>query len=344
MRAWFFYGPGDLRLEDVASPEAGPGEMRIDVRAATTCGTDLKTYRRGHRLMPVPPSRFGHEVAGVVETVGSGVGGFSPGDHVVAANTAPCGHCWACQRGRESLCENLNFLWGAFAEQVVIPASIVARNTYLLPGSVPFTAAAPLEPLACVVHGIHEAGIELGDTVVVHGAGPIGLMFIRLATLRGAHVIAADLSEWRLNRARAMGAVEVVQLDPGRTPTEYGEQIRGWTPHGRGADVGIEATGYAPVWEQNLASLRPGGTGVMFGGTPTGATFPLDTASMHYNEYLIKGVFHHTPRFVAVAVGLLASGMVDGDDFVTESRPLEALVDSLEDMAAGRGSKYAMVP
>lgn len=344
MRAWFFNGPGDLSLEDLESPEPGPGEIRIDVKAATTCGTDLKTYRRGHHLMPPAPSRFGHEVAGVVESVGEGVTRFTPGDRVVSANTVPCGHCWACQKGRESLCENLQFLWGAFAEQVVIPAAIAARNTYLLPDSVSFTAAAPLEPLACVVHGIHDAGIELGDTVVVHGAGPIGLMFVRLATASGAHVVAVDQTSWRLEQAAAMGAVDTVQLEPGTTPSQAAEQIKRHTPHGRGADVGIEATGYAPVWEQNLASLRPGGTGVMFGGTKAGASFPLDTTAMHYNEFLIKGVFHHTPRFVATAVDMLVSGIVDGNDLVTESRPLEALVDSLEDMAAGRGSKYAIVP
>ncbi|MGK2309792.1 zinc-dependent alcohol dehydrogenase [Cutibacterium sp. V947] len=344
MRAWIYNGPGDVSLDDVPSPAPGRGEIRIDVKAATTCGTDLKTYRRGHHLMPPAPSRFGHEVSGIVESIGEGVTKFKPGDRVVAANTVPCGHCWACQKGRESLCENLEFLWGAFAEQLVISAGITARNTYLLPDDIDFSAAAPLEPLACVVHGIAEAGIQLGDTVVVHGAGPIGLMFVRLATASGAHVISVDTSVSRLEQASHAGAVDIVALAPGRMPREYGDIIRKRTPAGRGADIGIEATGYAPVWEQNMACLRPGATAIMFGGTKAGSSLPLDTTAMHYNEYLVKGVFHHTPKYVATALDMLTSGIIDGHDLVTEERPLNALVESLEDMAAGHGAKYALIP
>src|SRR5206468_1118019 len=156
--------------------------------------------------------RFGHEFAGVVTAVGDGVDDFTPGMRVVAATTAPCGRCWACNRGRLSLCENLVFLNGAFAEQVVVPRAIVACNTYELPDSLSFEAAAPLEPLATVVHGMAESGIELGDTVVVHGAGPIGLMFVRLATLRGANVISVDQTPWRLQQAQLAGAVQTIDL------------------------------------------------------------------------------------------------------------------------------------
>ena len=195
MKAAIFHGPGDLRIEEVAEQQPGPGEISVEVRAAATCGTDLKSYRRGHpKLFPTLPARFGHEFAGIVSAVGDGVQRFSPGERVVAANTAPCGTCWACVRGRLSLCENLIFLNGAFAEQLIIPAPIVERNTYTLPDSLAFEAAAPLEPLATVVHGMAETGIELGDTVVVHGAGPIGLMFTRLVTLRGATAITVDRS------------------------------------------------------------------------------------------------------------------------------------------------------
>ena len=345
MRAAVFYGPGDLRVEDVPAQEPGPGEVLVDVRAAATCGTDLKSYRRGHpKLFPTLPSRFGHEFAGVVSAVGDEVTDFSPGDRVVAANTAPCGSCWACTRGRESLCENLEFLNGAFAEQVVIPRSIVQRNTYLLPDSLEFAAAAPLEPLATVVHGMAESGIELGDTVVVHGAGPIGLMFVRLATLRGANVISVDQTPWRLQQASQAGAVDTVDLSDVADADERVALIKSRTPAGRGADVGIEAVGLPAVWEQTVRTLRPGATAVLFGGTPKGALFSVDSSDMHYAEYTLKGVFHHTPNYVRTAVGLLASGKVDGHSLVTEVRPLEALVPSLEDMAAGRGSKYVLEP
>jgi L-iditol 2-dehydrogenase len=344
MKAAIFHGPGDLRLEDVPEQQPAPGEIAVDVRAAATCGTDLKSYRRGHpKLFPTLPARFGHEFAGVVTAVGDGVSDFNVGDRVVSANTAPCGHCWACTLGRQSLCENLEFLNGAFAEQVVVPRAIVERNTYLIPDSLPFASAAPLEPLATVVHGMAETGIELGDTVVVHGAGPIGLMFVRLATLRGANVISVDLSAWRLTQAELAGAVETIDIS-NLDAAQVAKRVKKSTPGGRGADVGIEAVGLPPVWEQTVRTLRPGGTAVLFGGTPKGAMFAVDSSAMHYEEYTLKGVFHHTPRYVKAAVELLISGKVDGGMLITESRPLDALVSSLEDMAAGRGSKYILVP
>lgn len=345
MRAAMFYGPGDLRMEDIPVTEPAPGEVLVEVKAAATCGTDLKSYRRGHpKLFPTLPSRFGHEFAGFVTAVGDGVTKFAAGDRVVAANTAPCGHCWACIRERQSLCENLEFLNGAFAEQVMIPPAIVERNTYLLPDDLDFASAAPLEPLATVVHGMDESGIELGDTVVVHGAGPIGLMFVRLSTLRGANVISVDQSPWRLQQAREAGAVETVDLSDVSDFEDRVALIKRHTPHGRGADVGIEAVGLPQVWEQTVRTLRPGATAVLFGGTPKGAPFSVDSSAMHYEEYTLKGVFHHTPNYVRIAVELLVSKKVDGSMLITERRPLEALLASLEDMAAGRGSKYVLEP
>ena len=176
MRAYMFHGPGDLRLEDVDPVRPGPGEVAVEIKAAATCGTDLKSYRRGHpTLFPAGslPARFGHEFAGIVTEVGEGVTKFRPGQRVVAANSCPCGSCWACTLGRETLCENLQYLNGAFAEQIVIPRAIVERNTYEIPDTLPFEAAATLEPLSTVVHGMAESGIAMGDTVVVNGPGPI---------------------------------------------------------------------------------------------------------------------------------------------------------------------------
>ncbi|WP_285727583.1 zinc-dependent alcohol dehydrogenase [Psychromicrobium xiongbiense] len=344
MRAAIFRGPGHLAIEEVDRVAPGPGEIAVTVKAAATCGTDLKSYRRGHpKLFPVLPARFGHEFAGIVSEVGEGVTEFEVGMRVVAANTAPCGHCWACTINRESLCENLQFLNGAFAEEIVIPRALVERNTYRIPDTLAFEAAAPLEPLATVVHGMDESGIGLGDTVVVHGAGPIGLMFVRLATLRGAHVISVDQSAFRLSEALLAGAEQSVDIS-GLDAAQVDAAIRELTPGGRGADVSIEAVGLPVVWEQAVRALRPGGTAVLFGGTPKGAPFSVDSSAMHYQEYTLKGVFHHAPKYVKTAVDLLASGKVDGMSLISETRPLEALVDSLEDMAAGRGSKYALVP
>ena len=345
MRAAVFHEPGRLEIEEVADPRPGPGEIVVEVRAAATCGTDLKSYRRGHpKLFPTLPALFGHEFAGDVAAVGEGVERFCPGMRVVAANTAPCTTCWACIEGRESLCENLTFLNGAFAEQILIPAAIVERNTHELAAHVAYEAAAPLEPLATVVHGMAETGIRLGDTVAVHGTGPIGLMFVRLATLRGARVIAVDQSAFRLAEAVRLGATERVDITGLGDPEERAHAVRELTPGGRGVDVAIEAAGHAEVWEQAVATLRPGGTAVLFGGPKPGSVVHVDPVAMHYKEYVLKGVFHHTPYYVATALRLLESGALDGRDLVTEHRPLERLVESLEDMAAGRGNKYILTP
>jgi L-iditol 2-dehydrogenase len=345
MRAAVFYGPGRLVIEDAPDPIPGPGEIVVQVRAAATCGTDLKSYRRGHpKLFPTLPAPFGHEFAGVVAATAPDVTTFRPGMRVVAANTAPCRSCWACTQGRESLCENLFFLNGAFAEQILIPAPVVERNTYELPEHVPFEAAAPLEPLATVVHGMAETGIRLGDTVVVHGAGPIGLMFVRLSTLRGATVVAVDQSSYRLAEAKRMGAGVTVDISGCQTPEARVAAIRDALPEARGADVAIEAVGHPEVWEQAITSLRPGGTAVLFGGPQPGSMVRIDPVAMHYNEYTLKGVFHHTPYYVRTALRLLSTGAIDGRDLVTATRPLDALVESLEDMAAGRGSKYILTP
>lgn len=341
MKAAIFYGPKDLRIEEVADPLPGPGEIVVDIGAATTCGTDLKSYMRGHpAIFSVLPSRFGHEFAGVVSAVGEGVTTFGIGDHVVCGNSAPCGNCFYCSIDRQSLCENLFFLHGAFAERILVPSIIVSKNTYKLPHHVPFEEAAIVEPLACVVHGIDVAPIRVGDTVVINGAGSIGLMFTRLATLRGASVISTDLSDDRLAMARRMGAAETINVRGFDDPVA---EVRRRTPGNRGADVAVEAVGLPETWEQTIRELRPGATAILFGGAKAGAAISVDTTSMHYSEYTLKGVFHHAPRYVRTAADLLAKRQVDGRLMLTEVRPLERLVETLEDMSEQRGLKYGIV-
>src|ERR1700723_2685169 len=168
MRAAVLHGREDVRIESVPVPEAAPGDLLVRVRAALTCGTDLKVFRRGyHARMIVPPAVFGHEFAGDVVAVGEGVTGFEPGQRIVAANSAPCLHCFYCLRGRVNLCEDLLFNNGAYAEFIKIPARIVERNTYEIAPHLKYQDAALAEPLACVVKGLEDTGLEAGDTVAV---------------------------------------------------------------------------------------------------------------------------------------------------------------------------------
>ncbi len=244
MKAVMFYQPGEARIEDIPMPRPGPGELLVKIGAALTCGTDLKAYRRGHpTLFKTLPSPFGHEFAGTVVEVGAGVERFAPGQRVVAVNSAPCGSCYYCHIHRESLCERLELLNGAYAESIIIPARIVEKNTYLLPDHLSFAEAALLEPLACAVHGLDALPLALGDTVVVSGCGPIGLMFVNLAALRGARVIACGKGAERLAAARRFGACAVLDAASFATADDQVAAARALTPEGRGADIAIEAVG-----------------------------------------------------------------------------------------------------
>src|SRR5512140_848354 len=213
MTAAVLYGKEDVKIERVPIPRVEAGEVLIKVQVALTCGTDLKVYQRGyHARMIVPPALFGHELAGIVEESGSGVKGFRAGMRVVALNSAPCQTCFYCSRHQENLCEDLLFNNGAYAEYIRIPRRIVDLNTLVIPPHVSFEEAAMVEPLACVLRGLHETGVEIGDTVAVIGGGPIGLMFVHVAQAIGCNVIAVVKRDSQATAVRHMGAHDVVQI------------------------------------------------------------------------------------------------------------------------------------
>src|SRR5438552_6074929 len=172
MTAAVLYGKEDVKIEQVPIPRVGEGEVLIKLPPALTCGTDLKVYQRGyHARMIVPPALFGHELAGIIEEVGSGIRTFHRGERVVALNSAPCGVCFYCSRHQENLCEDLLFNNGAYAEYIRVPRRIVEKNMLAIPPSVSFEEAAMVEPLACVVRGLHETHADIGDTVAVISGG-----------------------------------------------------------------------------------------------------------------------------------------------------------------------------
>lgn len=315
MNAAVLYGKEDVRIERVPLPEAGPGEIVVRVRAALTCGTDLKVFRRGyHAKMLVPPAFFGHEMAGVVHSVGRGVGAFSPGMRVVALNSAPCGNCYWCVRGQENLCEDLIFNNGAYAEYIRIPARIVSKNTLVVPESLPLEHAALTEPLACVMRGLEETGAKAGDRAAVIGAGPIGLMFMHVAQLAGLEVIAVVKRDEQIASARTFGAKEVVQVS-GSGDTVAA--VRALTPGHRGVDVAIEAVATPLTWQWAVEMVRRGGTVNFFGGCAAGTKVEIDTNRLHYNDISLKASFHHTPAACRKAFDLLASGRFKCSEYIT---------------------------
>jgi len=342
MQAVLFYAPGDIRFDEIPRPRPGPGEILVEIRAALTCGTDLKTYKRGHPvIIKQVPAVFGHEFSGLIAGLGAGVEGWSLGQRVVAANSAPCGHCFYCRRDRHSLCENLAFLNGAYAQYISVPAPIVEKNLLSLPDSVTFRQAALVEPLACTVHGIERSGIGLGDWVCVIGHGPIGLMLTRLAQLKGARVIVVGRNPFKLEMARRFGAEALVDIAAVADPVQA---VRDLTPRGRGVDVAIEAVGLPETWEQAIAVTRPGGLVNLFGGCKSGTAIRVDTRRLHYDELDIIGVFHHTPRYVRAALDLISSGQIDADALLTHEMPLERLEQALQLVERGEALKVAITP
>ncbi len=323
MNAAVLYGKEDLRLEQMAIPQPGPGELVVKVSAALTCGTDLKVYRRGyHAKMLKPPMPFGHELAGIVSDIGEGVSGFSLGDRVVPLNSAPCDECYFCRRGQQNLCEDLLFNNGAYAEYLLVPARIVAKNTLRVPDGLPLEFAALTEPLACVVRGLEESAAKPGESMIVIGAGPIGLMFIHAAQLSGVDVIAVVKRDEQAETARRFGARQVVTLD------EVGEEnaiaaARALTPEARGADVVIEAVATPKTWEWAVEMVRKGGLVNFFGGPPSGTVVALDTNRLHYGDITLKASFHHTPATCRRAFELITSGRFHSAEFLTGRADLQ---------------------
>jgi L-iditol 2-dehydrogenase len=269
-----------------------------------------------------PPAVFGHELAGVVTAVGPGVTKFSIGDRVAPMNSAPCDSCYFCLHGQQNLCEHLLFNNGAYAEYMRIPARIVEKNTLRIPEDVPLEYAALTEPLACVVMGLNETGAQAGETMVVIGAGPIGLMFIHVAHLRGLRVIAVVKRDDQVAAARVFGASEVVQTSDGVDTVAV---VRSLTGKARGADIVIEAVATPATWESAVAMVRKGGVVNFFGGPPKGTVVTLDTNRLHYGDITLKASFHHTPTSCAAAFALICDENFKSAEFITRTAKLDEL-------------------
>ena len=344
MTAAVLYGREDLKIESVDIPRLAADEVLVRVEVALTCGTDLKVWKQGfHARMIKPPALFGHELAGTIEEKGSAVnGGVHKGMRVLPSNSAPCNQCFYCRKGQPNLCEDLLFNNGAYAEFIRIPGRIVRQNMLEIPEGVSFTDAAMAEPLACVLRGIHETGINPGDTVVVIGCGPIGLKFIRILSARHIRVIAIGKRRSQIRAAERLGAVAAFDVNEIENPVDRVKQM---TDRGRGADAVIEAVGRPITWEWALQMVRKGGTVNLFGGCPRGTEVKIDPAALHYAEVTIKSTFHHTPGFIREALQTIARGEIRASDFITGEEPLVNLPQVFEHMKHRNGEmKTAIIP
>ena len=336
MRAAVLYGKEDVRVEEVPVRDLLPGEVRVRIGAALTCGTDVKVYRRGyHARMIQPPAVFGHEMAGEIVSLGADVQGWRLGDRVVIANSAPCGTCFYCRRNHTELCEDLLFLNGAYAEYLNVPARVVQKNMYLLPAHIAYAEAALTEPLACVVRGMDEMPVMKDETVVVLGLGPIGLLFVQMCVLSGARVLAVGRRQERLALAAELGAAEVFDVAEMQDDAELIRPVRARTEEGQGVDKVIEAVGQTGAWETAIALARKAATVSLFGGCPSGTSIPLDTHRIHYDELTLKGTFSHTPDTFRRSLGLIIDGSVPARRFLQQEAPLADLPAVLASLANG---------
>ena len=344
MTAAVLYGREDMKIERVDIPSLGDDEVLVKVEVALTCGTDLKVWKQGsHPRMIHPPALFGHELAGIVEVKGGAVnGGVRQGMRVVPSNSAPCNACVYCRKGQPNLCEDLLFNNGAYAEYIRIPGRIVRQNMLEIPDQVPFVDAAMAEPLACVLRGIHETGIQAGDTAVVVGCGPIGLKFIRILSGRKVRVIALGKRKSQIRMAERLGAIAAFDVSEIDNPVSLVRQL---TDGARGADAVVEAVGSATTWQWALQMVRKGGTVNLFGGCPRGTQVNFDPAALHYSEITIKSTFHHTPRFIREALETIVRGEIRASDFITGEVPLSELPHVFEHMKHRNGElKTAVIP
>ena len=347
MSACLFYGQYDIRHEKIPTPTIDDNEILVKIKAALTCGTDLKTFQRGHPLLIKSiPSTFGHQFSGVVAKIGKDIKSFKVGQRVVALNSTPCYKCHSCNKEQFSLCENIEFLNGAYAEYIAVPENIVQHNTYEIPNNVNFETAASLEGLAVVVHGIERSEISSDKTVCIIGTGSIGLMFVALAKLNGSKVISVGRKDFKLKAAKQLGADFVLNSVEYKDPLELIKKINDLT-FGTGPDIVIEAVGLPETWELATKIVSRGGLVNFFGGCKKGSKVELDTYRLHYDELKLIGVFHHTPKHVQTALSLLRNGSFQEKVFekiITHIVPLRDLEKAFLMHQSGDAIQVAIKP
>jgi L-iditol 2-dehydrogenase len=336
MRAAVLHGAEDVRFEEVPIPVPGAGEVLVRVDVASVDFTDRKVYLRGSHPMIHVPGLFGHEWAGTVVEAGPGAEErWRPGQRVAAANSAPCEPgatlCRQCRRGRQSMCETIQYLNGAFAPYILVPPRLARVNMHAVPGDVPLERVVFTEPYACALQAVRRMPVQPGDSVAILGAGPMGLFLTGALRLRHGEdvtIVALDRLEARLAVAKRMGATHA--LNTADRPSA--EALRAAT--GRpDADVVIEAIGTVETHREALSLVGRGGTLVAFGGVAPGQILPLDVGHLHYQETAILPIYHHTPRDVAEAARQLAAGQVPVEALVTARLPLGDLTRALQMVA-----------
>ncbi len=345
MKAVMYYAPKDIRVETIAVPACGDDEIRVKVDACAVCGTDLKSYNVGNPRIKAPLVS-GREFTGIVETVGNSVEGFSLGDRIVMATSVSCGECYYCKQGWHNLCANvapMGFSYpGGMAEYVGIPARALQNGHVIkVPAHVKAEHAALAEPISCTVNAAENCNIRQGDTVVVIGAGPMGILNACVAKGVGAgKIILAEVNDARLKQAEPFGFDRLVN-----PMNEDLTQIALDETDGVGADVVIVAAPAAQPQEQALDMVRKRGTVCLFASLPVGKNMlSMDSRKIHYGEIRVVGTSDSTPKQVEKSVELLATGKIPADKIATHLLRLDDITKAFELMISGESLRVVLQP
>jgi L-iditol 2-dehydrogenase len=329
MKAAVVYGKDDIRIEEYPTPRAGAGEIVMKIAVSGICATDVKTLL-GQGLPKNLPAILGHEVVGEVFEVGEGTAGVHKGNRVAVYPIAVCGECYYCKNGRHNLCTKEFGLGhgidGGFAEYVRIPRQIIDIGGVLpIPADLTYEKAVLAEPLSCGLAALRANRIKPGDTVVVIGAGPMGLVHLKVSKWAGATVIMADLMDRRLKMAEKMGADYCINV----SQVNLEQEVRKLTG-GNGAEVVITSLGIPKVIEDSLKLVRNGGVFNIFGGPPANQPITIDPRFVHYGEINITGSFASTPNDFIKALELIAKGQIEVEDLISDRFTLDRMLDAID--------------
>ncbi len=346
MKAAVFSGPGQMEIKEVPTPRAEKGEIVIRVKACAICGTDLRTFRFGHKKVK-PPQVIGHEIAGVISEKGEDVTGWKIGDRVTVVTSVGCGTCRLCRQGRNNICaktEALGYYYpGGFAEYIKIPAESIVQNSIIrLPDSVSFDEAAVVEPLSCCINAQNFLNIRKGDSLVLFGAGPIGLMHIELAQALGAtKTIMVDINPERLTSSAKLVRIDHLVNSSEKDPVA--EVMR--LTEGEGADVIITANPAKITHEQafRMAAIR--GRISLFGGLPKDdSVIRFDSNIVHYREISVFGAFASARPEYEEALNLIKTKKIDAKKFISHRFPLDGITEGFKLVQEGKAIKVVINP
>jgi L-iditol 2-dehydrogenase len=346
MKAIVYHAPQDIRVDNLPAPTSGDDELLVNVDACAVCGTDLKTFNHGNPRI-TPPLTMGHEFTGLISQIGSkAAGDFAVGDRVVMATSISCGKCFYCRRGWTNLCVSLapmGFTYpGGMAEQVVIPAQALENGHVVkTPPDMAAEHAALAEPVSCAVNSLGQCDMEEGATVLVLGAGPLGLMNACVARALGAgKIILSEISPPRLAQAERFG-IDVL-INPAQE--DLAERVMAETD-GLGADVAIVAAPAAQPQEEAVHLVRKRGTVVLFASLPKdNCTLQMDSRAIHYGELRVVGTSDSTATHVEKAIELLATDRVPAAKLATHLLPLDEIHKGFELMKSGEALRVVVRP